>query len=288
MNKKLFSVNYLKISIYFIAVTIFSLSIHAVMLQILKIPYPSEQTNSLLPEIINNIFMMYGIIWLEKSFRENCFKLSVITRGGIIFFLLLCINEIFRGWFMNSFCANPNLKNWLFFAILLIPKFILFASATLFSVITNSYFQRRWVHLLAAFIFGLFISFTMPPLTSWFNSAIIGNLKNLAPTGSWCQLPYGIKILIPAYLTFIEPALAVLCCIIFVRKSLASHTLLSSLVFMLLIMALKSQLVFPFLYAIYAQETFFKALLSIGQFTIEIMFLSFFMALSLDYAKNNR
>ena len=288
-NKSIFSsINYTRLSLCFVVIVILSLSVHAVMLQIFQVPYPSEQMNALLPKIINNMLMMWGVIWLDRALKKKFFKRSVIFRISILFLLLLCINETFRGWFMNAYCSNPSSKNWLYFAISLLPQIIFFIITPLLAAGTNNYFHNRWACGLTALISGLFLSLIMPPLTSGFNNIIMVHLSSLAPTGGWCQLPYGIKVLIPAYLTFIEPAT---CRIILYRinseQYLSMQTLVSSLEFMLLIMSLKKQLLIAILYAIYAPLPFIKAFISMGQFTLEAMVLSFFIAISWDYAKTN-
>jgi hypothetical protein len=268
----------------FFGTAVLALSVHAAMLQFLHVPYPSERMTARLPHVLNDVVMLWGAIWLARCLRGTAARPSPVVRIGVLLLLLCCLNETLRGWFMSGYCAN-SFHAWAFFAVGQLPRIVLYAAIAVIAVPASACLPRWWQQGLGAAVLGVLLSFALPQLSAWVDTAVVGRFVDWAPAGGWCQLPYGWEVLIPAYLTFfVEPAVACLLCMAYASRGLSGGPWVRALCFMLLILALKKQLLTAALYAIYTQLPPMTALASMGQFSLEAAVLGLFMAISWRYA----
>jgi hypothetical protein len=268
----------------FVAASILALSVHAIMLEILHVPYPSERLTARLPEVLNNMVFAWGAMWLYGGLHGRLYWRSTAFRIVVLTVLLCALNETLRGWLMNAYCADPSVSAWIYFAVAALPKVLAFAVTAAAAAVASRCLSAGWRQGVAAVALGLLLSFAVGPLMSWLQQVVMTPLAGWGPTGGWCRLPYGMNVLVPAYLTFAEPALACLFCMAFVANRLPADGALRPLGFVLLILALKKQLLMSFFYAIYAPIPAMTALASMGQFSLEAAVLGLLMALSWDYA----
>ncbi|CAM3483845.1 hypothetical protein BOSP111201_07850 [Bordetella sputigena] len=268
----------------FVATCILALSVHAIMLDVFRVPYPAEQVTARLPDALNHIVFAWGAMWLYGSLHSRLSRRPMVCRIAVLTLLLGALNEMLRSWLMNAYCADTSVSALVFFAVQELPKIVAIAVTATGAVIAGRRLSPGWRQGAGAVVLGLFLSFVLGPLLSWLQPFLSAAISGLAPHGGWCRQPYGMSVLIPAYLTFAEPALACLVCMAIVAKRLPAHGPLRPLSFMLLILALKKQLLMSFLYAIYASMPARTALASMGQFSLEAAALGLLTALSWDYA----
>ncbi len=97
---------------------------------------------------------------------------------------------------------------------------------------------------------------------------IVAAIADLAPQVERCALPHDSKVLIPAYLTFVEPVVACLTgvALIWDRPSPSRGLRLGQLT--VLVLVIKNPLVTPFVDAARARLPFRSALASAGQFAL--------------------
>jgi hypothetical protein len=268
----------------FFVTAILALSVHAVMLQVLHVPYPSEPMTARVPHVINDMVMLWAAIWLATCLRRRPARPSAVVRIGVLLLLLCCLNETLRGWFMNGYCTNSP-HAFAYFAIGQLPRVVPYAVIAVIAVPASAYLHKWWQQALGAALLGLLLSFALPPFSAWIDTAIVARFADWAPTEGWCQLPYGWDVLIPAYLTFIvEPAVACLFCMAYASRGLNGRPWVRAVMFMLLILALKRQLLTAIFYTIYTPLPPMTALGSMGQFSLEAAVLGFLMAFSWRYA----
>ncbi|ARP80173.1 hypothetical protein CAL12_04565 [Bordetella genomosp. 8] len=268
----------------FITTCVIALSVHAVMLEVFRVPYPSEQITARLPDVLNHIVFAWGAMWLYDSLHLRLYRWSTAWRIAVLTVLLCTLNETLRGWLMNAYCADTSVSALVYFAVQEIPKIAAIAVTATGAVIASRRLSPGWQRGAGAVVLGLFLGFAVGPLLSWLQAVFSAAVAGLAPHGGWCQQPYGMNVLIPAYLTYAEPALACLLCMALVARRLPAHGPLRPLIFMLLILALKMQLLTTFFYAFYAAIPAKTALASMGQFSLETAILGVLTALSWDYA----
>jgi hypothetical protein len=204
---------------------------------------------------------------------------------AIILFLLMCgLNETLRGGFMDAYCNAPFLASAAFFALVALAGTLFYAGAIVLVALGWRYMQTGWQKAVGIPIIGLLLTLAVGPLVSVAQLAVAVHFKYLSPLNGWCSMPYGPNVLIPAYATFVEPALACLFCAAFSWKHLPGGLWSKVLIFILLILALKKQLFAAFIYAFYAKLPFWAGLSSMGQFSLEALALGLLTALTWAWA----
>jgi len=254
------------------------------MLQVFDVPYPSAQISSPLPDIVNNAIAAWVTIWLFAQLRRTWPRRSRAVHAGIVFLLLCGLNETLRGWFMNGYCTGA--QGWLFFAIMAVPVMLLYAATAAAAALVERFAKPRRMFHCAALAVSVLIGLVGFPLVSWGKGAAFAAFGDMVAGGGWCQLPYGMNVLAPAYLTFVEPAVACLMCCALASPFLCKNRAGRIVQFTLLTLALKKQLFMALFYALYAPLPFGAALLSMGQFSLEAAVLGAATALSWAYASN--
>ncbi|WP_374900889.1 hypothetical protein [Brucella endophytica] len=224
------------------------------MIDVLHVPYPSQEVKALLPfRLITNLAVAFGAVWLYGALRKD------LPRRGwalpaIILFLLMCgLNETLRGWLMNAYCNAPFLESALFLGLVTLAGTLYYASTAALVALGWRYMRTDGQKVLGLLAIVLLLTLVISPLAALAREETATHFKYLSPLNGWCIMPYGPNILIPAYATFIEPALACMICVAFCWNYLPGGFWTKVLAFTLLIMALKQQLFAAFLYAFYAK-----------------------------------
>lgn len=266
---------------------VLSLSVHAIMLQVLHVPFPSAQIKTWVPfQVFTNVALVAGAIWLYGCIRSNHGQRARAFPAFILFILMCGFDETLRAWVMNSYCTLPPLNSAFFFGFIALSGALFPAAAAVLIALTAPYMQRRWQQGVGAILLGLLLTFAVAPLVSAAQQAGAAYLIDLAPSQGWCKLPYGPNVLVPAYLTFIEPVLACGFSVALGWKYVPRGFWVKISVFMLLALALKKQLFAASFYAAYADLPFWTALSSMGQFSLEAAVLGLTTALSWGWANN--
>ncbi|MEO6521895.1 MAG: hypothetical protein ABIN91_09475 [Mucilaginibacter sp.] len=127
---------------------------------------------------------------------------------------------------------------------------------------------------LAAIALATVFMFAINPLMGAAWKPVMEKISYLAPTGEWCKLPYGPDVLIPAYISFIEPVLACMAMAMLILNQLAPFKWLRLLLFALLVVTVNYQLLMPLFYVALHKGPFISNLASEGQFALEAIVLA--------------
>lgn len=287
LSKLFAGVRFGRLTLGVIITAVLALSVHAVMLQWLHVPYPSAKLETALPEWVNNAVMLWAAVWLYGSLKSGAPKRSAVLHVVILFALLLCLNQAIRGALMNGYCAT---QSWwgrgLIALVSTLQKAVNFFIVAGFAAGIGQLRNKTLRVAAGAVATSLLVLVVAPSLTE-LDAAVRAGLVNLIPLDVWCQLPYGMDVVIPAYLTFLEPVFASFICFALVWRCLPGRALAQAASFALLILALKKQLLMSFLYAAFAPGPFFALLASMGQFSLEAAALGLLTAFSWRYARRH-
>ncbi len=278
------SVDKIRLTIGFVITAVLSLSVHDILMRVFNAPYPSEPINSVVPGALNHAALAVGAMWLAQCIKGRLSGSSATKRAGILFLLLCGMSEMLRDWFMNAWCFGSPAGHWISMALTEVAKTLPYMVIATGTTIMSERVRHASLRWLGAAALGLAAGVALVPLSAWMQDEIMAALAPWTPTDMWCHMPYGPKVLIPAYATFVEPALASLFCVALVWPALPQRTSRRVLTFMLLVLALKMQLLMPFLYVIYASIPPLTALASMGQFALEAAALGILMALTWRHA----
>lgn len=265
-----YNINWLKFSIGVIISLVLSLSVHIVMLQGMNIAFPDFTVITAPYKFLTRVVSVLGLMFF--------WQLADKKVGGTIakkWTLLLIIDamlteSLFRGPFMNGYCSNSIG----FMLINNIPKLLAIVVMCGLIVFSVPRLNNFFLKLGAATIIAAIFMFVASPLITAAWEPVANSIAHLAPTGEWCKLPYGPEVLIPSYISFIEPVMACVIMAILIWDQLSPTRWLKYLLFTLIILAIKNQLLMPIFYSILGKDNLIINLASEGQFTLEAISLA--------------
>ena len=258
---------------------VLALSVHAVMLQGLHVPFPSYFPNT--ARLPDGILSVLGAIYLSRHFPEGIRKRSFGLRCALLFLFLATIHERF---FRAPFMEFINLSNFTLYPFVdNIPRLIPLIVIAIGVEIWSRRETRFWTNLIVAALLASTASLLVMPLADhafaglvYFTQAREGHQRY--------GLPYDWHILLPAYLTFFEPVIAALVISLAIRNKLPPGPLTRFGITAALILALKGPVFAPLLYVHYAKIAPLAAMLSYAQFTFETMTLGILTAATLHFS----
>ena len=145
-----------------------------------------------------------------------------------------------------------------------------------------------WTKVAAAVTIAGVTAYLVTPLARSVLQPALNYISDLAPQSEWCKLPYGVNVLVPAYLSFSEPVVACFLAAALAWSGFSAARTGRYLQFSLLILAVKSQLITPFVYAAFAKTSVSSALASEGQFALEALVLALVTAISWNWVRTDK
>ncbi|MGG1946408.1 hypothetical protein AB1286_16555 [Trinickia sp. NRRL B-1857] len=263
---------------------VLALSVHVVMLQVLHVPYPGAALRTKLPEILNGAVMIWAATWVYDVLRTRWTGRSALFCFATLFVLLAGLNETLRAAFMSGYCSTQAPVRWLIGLLASLRPLGAYAVAAAFAA-GLARFRSKQARLCGSAVAAVLSAYLIAPVLGAADAVIRTYAEQWMPAGGWCVLPYGPDVLIPAYLTFIEPVLLCFVCAALVWDRLPAGALWRTAGFVLLILALKRHVLASFLYAIYAPGPALTALASAGQFSLEAAALGWLTAVSWRWAR---
>lgn len=256
--------------------TVGALSIHVAMLQVMNVPFPDLSVLTPLARWLIRVTQIVGLMvfWQLAAPLPSA---AFIKRWALLFLIVCMLTEsLFRGPFMGGYCTGA----YAYAFIGNVQALLTLAFISVLVVAVSTWSLQGWRRAIAAFAIATLTMFAATPLVSAAMSPVMKSIAALAPQGEWCALPYGAKVLIPAYVTFLEPTLACVAVAGLVWDRLSPSFGLRLMQFSLIILAIKTQLLMPFLYAALARQPFLHALASEGQFALEALSLAILAGMS--------
>jgi hypothetical protein len=261
-----------------------ALTVHAFMLQGLNVPFPDLSAISPAYKFAIRVIATLALILLWRLSSQNL-PHSLVKQWALLFLVSTMLTEnLFRGAFMDAYCTNA----WVFIFVSHVPKLMTMALAALMIVLAAPKLPRLWQILAGALLVTAITVFAVGPAIDRAMAPVMVALAGLAPTGEWCTLPYGANVLVPAYITFLEPTLACFAAAALLWNRLSTSRGLRFAQFSLLILAIKNLLVTPVVFAVLAKQPFMTALVSDGQFFLEGLALALLTGLSWEWSTSQR
>ena len=263
-----------------IVTAIAALSVHAFMLEILHVPYPANLPHTgwtTYPADATFTFATLIIYGLSKDKFERFHMLSRIVG---LFVLLAALKEVLvRATFMDLINMNPPT---IYPIVGIVPKLIpLFALAAMVVWSEGLVRTKNRRVLEALSIAAVLFACTWP--IDWAFSRILHALSYLN-TPSRYNPPYDYHILIPAYLTFIEPVIASFIVGRLVWDKLSRLPLHRTIQLTALIFLVRGPVFGPFINIFYANTGPVTSMLSDAQFSFETLTLGLLASLTLTFA----
>jgi hypothetical protein len=255
------------------------LSVHVLMLQVLHVPFPSGYPSHAPVEQIDQAFIVLGLLLLLSKWAYSLRGAGIVVRWLVLFVLYAMLRETLRGTIM----VGVTTTEYAYPLLTLLPRLLGFLVLTLFCVLTEPKLLRLWQKVLGAGLIYVVVTFACQPLIAKAFEALLARFAHLQHDEVYA-MPYGAHVLIPAYITYLEPVIASVLCAALVWNQLSKRSVLRYLEFIVLILLIKRSMFPPFIYAWYERQHWATALASAGQFSLETITLALFAALTWQYA----
>jgi hypothetical protein len=273
-------INWIKFGTGLLLTAILSLSIHAVMLQRFNVPFPDTTVIAKPYMFILRVFSALGLLYFWELACQKVSR-SYVKQWILLFFIDAMLTEsLFRGPFMDGYCTNAIVFMW----VSNVPKLLSIAVVCGLVVFMTPKLHNAWQKLAAAIVITAIYIYAATPLFGAAWGPVMSLIARLAPTGEWCKLPYGPDVLIPAYISYAEPVIACSVMALLVWHQLPKTKWIQYLLFTLIVLAIKNQLLSPFFYALLGKHTFFSNLLSESQFALEAIALAILTGVTIAYS----
>jgi len=255
---------------------VLSLSLHVVMLEVLHIPYPDNAPSTGWAVYSNYLLGVAATFYFYRLSFRSFSSFSFPSRCLRVFVLLAMLDEsLIRAPLMNGIVTSA----WGYSVVQNLPAVLPHLLLACLMVLTMPRLPRIRQQLPVAFSGAAALFFVCEPLIrrqilivlSWLPQPRLADA--IVP-------PYGLKVLVPAYVTFFEPVLAC-----FLLAGLVWHRLSAAPVkrlgqFTLLYMLMRGALLRPFIYMFYAKLPPVTAFLSMSQFSFEVAALAVLTAIT--------
>lgn len=259
---------------------VLALSAHVAMQEIFHIPFPGSYPKAGWVYFFDNSYKVLAILCLFRLGHDKFLNLSLPVRSLLMFVLIAMLDEkLIRMPLMVGITTSA----WSLSLIYSLPSLLAHLLLAGLIVIFAPRLRRIWQQILGALLIAALLHFLFTPVISKHVDMLLAQLPKPRPEDI-ISPPYGLKVLVPAYLSFAEPVVAcfILARIVWNKLSLASVKGLS--LFVLLIMSMRGVLFAPFIYIFYANLPPVTAMLSVGQFSLEAFVLALMTAITLRHS----
>jgi hypothetical protein len=263
---------------------ILALSVHVIMLQVLHVPYPAGFPRTGPGAWLNAVPSILGAILLYSFASSTLTRYSFVTRSVVLFLLITMLQEIFfRAPIMDGVVTTA----WTFSFVSNIPRLFDWLLLSCLIVAVTPYARNIWLKMIAATILYALVFIACKPLIERAFAPVLSKLSFLAHDEVY-GLPYGMHVLLPAYLTYAEPVIAALLTAALLWDHLSARSALRILQFTFIVLLIRHHLFALIIYPFYAEVPVTTALLSMGQFTLETIVLATMTALTWHYARRTQ
>ena len=257
-----------------------SLSVHAVMLQGLHVPYPYSFPRAGWARLPDGILSVLGAMYLSAHLPDRIRTTSFGIRFAVMFLFLATIHEdLFRGPFMEFI----NLSNLTLYPFVdNIPKLLPFV---VIAIGVESWTRRRAsfaANLVAAALLAGIAGLLVKPLADYAFAGVI-HFTEAREGHQRYGIPYDWHILLPAYLTFFEPVFSAFALALAIRGKLPPGALNLFAITATLIVAIRGPVFAPFINVHFANIGPLEAILSYAQFSFETITLAIFTAVTIHF-----
>ncbi|GBQ96627.1 hypothetical protein AA23498_2688 [Acetobacter nitrogenifigens DSM 23921 = NBRC 105050] len=256
-----------------------ALSIHVVMLQVLGVSFPDTRSTPVWTHMLIEISAITATCAFYGLARPVLGKGGLILSTVALFALTAMEHETVRGIIMNGVVTTA----WLYPILQALPGlFLLFTSAALV-VFSGELAQGRWVWPVAGAAIGFFVHFAVAPLVESVSSPLLSSLSYLGHKDVY-SIPYGWNVLVPAYVSYLEPAVATVIMAALVWDRLSKRILVRLAQFVIIVLFMDGVALRWFLYAPFSSSPLGEAVLSESQFLFEATVLALLSGLTWHYA----
>ncbi|AXC15773.1 hypothetical protein ACPOL_6553 [Acidisarcina polymorpha] len=248
---------------------ILSLSIHVVMLQVLRVPFPDFTGISKWAPLSNTALALFALIVVCGAAQPRLGRFSKGTQCIILFVLYAMLKESIRGILMNGVVTT----GWGFALVSGLPSLTYAFVISSLTVFLTPMLRSLWAKMGGAAVLAGLATFAIRPALGILFAPMLKAVAHLDHPEVYA-FPYGWHVLIPAYITYAEPVVACMCIAFLIWGRLSARSGLRMLQFSMLILLMRGMLLPTFIYSFYSKGNLPMAMLSESQFLFETLALA--------------
>ena len=257
-----------------IIVTVISLSVHVIMLQVWGVPFPDRTGVALWANFLNVAIAVIALSTFYGLARPQMTRWPTWLRWLVVALLFGSLKEVFRGNLMNGVVTTA----WVFsFAQMIAPiAYSLILGACV--VWALPLVRNRALGIGAMLVAAAFMMFAVKPLVGFALSPLMQAVSALNHQDVY-PFPYGWHVLFWAYVTYLEPVMACFAAAALVLPGLSPRPILRITQFSGLILCIKGALLPTLLFGFFNARGLGIGMISESQFLLEGLALSVLVAL---------
>jgi hypothetical protein len=265
--------SYIRLLIGMLVILIVSLSVHVFMLQVMHIPFPDFAGISVWAPLLNTALAVFALVVVCADAQPQIARFSKGTQCLVIFLLYAMLKETFRGIVMNGVVT----RGWGFDVVAGLPGLSYTFVISSVIVFLTPLLRNVWARVGGAVLLAGIAIFAVRPALSYIFAPALKAVAHLDHPEVY-SFPYGWQVLIPAYITYVEPVVACMCVAFLVWGRMSAKTGIRIFQFSLLILSIRGMLLPTFVYSFYSKAKLSTAMLSESQFLFETLALAILTA----------
>jgi hypothetical protein len=258
-----------------IATGLVSLSIHVALQQLAGVPYPDVRTVPSWAKFLRPAGEYAALIAVWWMARETLLRRHVGLRVLLVAAAYAMCKETVRGAVMNGVVTTA----FGFHFLSLLPALATFLMMTALSGIAAWLPRRDWVLVGAGLLLALIQAFAVSPAIAGSLGAWVSAFSGLDHAEVYA-MPYGAHVLVPAYVTYVEPVLGSLLICALIWRACGSTLARRLLMFALVLEFLTGEIVPPVVWSFFGERPWPIGFASMAQFTLEHLVLALGVGLS--------
>ncbi len=257
----------------FILGMITALSAHVVMLQGLHVPYPDQSPVPQWMRLLNGAVTFDALVLLCIFARSSTGQMKPAMQALVVFLVFAMTRETLRGTIMNGVVTT----GWSYAFLAASPNVVYLAIQAFAAVLC-----ARWLETYKALLAGLatfgILALAVQPAIGWLANPVIGRYAYLAHDEVY-RMPYGMHVLVPAYLTYLEPGLGCVAAYALTSRSIGQNAVKRVAGFAMLYLTIRGVLLATLFWSFYLKTRLIVSFMSEGQFLLEFLILALFVAI---------
>lgn len=260
------------ISISIILTSILALSTHALILQYFNAPIIniSPKLNQLIGFVIR-FATVIGVAIIYFLSREYWNKIKPFYRVILFALLAMALTEsLFRSVVMNIVVGAP----WAYQVLSTIPSYVGWLALSLLVCFYMSIIQRNNKFVVLQFMvfsaLTVVIMFFIKKLANDFVEPLLSLVPQI-DMANFIHTPYGMNVLVPAYITFLEPTIASFILFYLIRNNLSTFNTLMKCLIMGGILIIIHAGIYSMVQIAFSEENIFYRVFYYGQFLWEYL-----------------
>lgn len=278
--------DYLYLTGMVILTSIISVSAHVLILQYFK---PPELLINLHSNLLNvsNYLIRFGTViasmFIYIYSKEYWMSLKPVTRIILFALLMMALTEsLFRGLIMGVIAGIP----WMFQTLITIPSYIVYLClsliiCTVVQAASEKKHFRFLMYTVLAVLTTILLYCGIKKIVSYSLMPLLSHVPQPQESGN--QLPYGYDILIPAYITYLEPTIASFIVFYLIENKLSGFSTITKGLIMAGILFTIHAGIFSLLQIAYSTGSLCYRAFYYGQFIWEYLTLGLLTAYSFEF-----